>query len=398
MKNTFIQSLFIALISVVVLSCQDTRTQPQWNMVYPTPTNRYDTLSFVDILPESEDLYLVGNSKELSSVYDEIAVFRLSVDGKIKWKKSFDIDAYDRPWAHAIDTQQNLYIANENSVMKLNPQGQLLWTVHLSDLVSPPTEDDPDPSMMIRDMKIYNDQIFVAGRHLILLNTEGEILQNIKFEKPIWQIYFKNNFLYTAGNGQVKAFKTDNFNKLIFRYQLLKTQNPPASIVVNDQGTIFVATRNDEPQDSTYLTAISSEGNLIWSKFYDDVDSGSYDLPGTPKLLLLRNNNLVLCLSQHPTRWIQWISSQDGHTIKNYKAKTGIVQDMRINENDFTIVTGGKNSQLFDAQGNLLATGSIQQDVDQTSGSITNRKNQIYIGSSIFINGTSSMSLNMYKP
>ncbi len=398
MKKIIIRFLFISFYSLTILSCQDTRIQPQWNMVYSASSNHYDTLSFVDILPDSEDLYLVGNSKEIDSAYDEIAALRLSADGKIIWKKSFDIDAYDRPLAHVIDTQQNLYIASENSVIKLNPQGELLWTVHLSEFVSPPTEEDPDPSMLIRDMKLYNDQIYVAGRHLILLNTDGAILQNIKFEKPIWQIYFKNNILYSAGNGLIQAFNSDNFSKTIFRYQLVKTQNPPAAIAVNDKGTIFVATRNDNPQDSAYLTAISAQGKMIWSKFYDDIVDGSYDLPGTPKLLLLNNNNLVLCLSQHPTRSIQWISSQDGHTINKYIAKTGIVQDMKNNEKDFIIASGGKNSQLFDAQGNLLATGNIQQDVDQTSGSIINRNNQIYIGSSIFINGSSSMSLRMYKP
>lgn len=379
------------------LSCNNIEIQPQWQKTFSSSSDHYDTLSFVDSVTDSEDLYFVGHSQELSSINDTMVVMRLTPEGNVIWKKSYDIDSYDRPWAHAIDNQQNLYVASENYVIKFSAQGDLLWSVQLKDFSPPPTEQDPDPSLLIRDMKIINDQIYLAGKYLTILNPQGQIIQHVKFEKPIWQIQYQNKILYTAGNGLIQAFEDNNLNQPLIHYQLSQPQNPPAAMAIDQAGRIFVVTRNDSPQDSAYLTALSANGKLLWSKFYDDVDNNSYYLPGTPKLHLLNNNKLVLTLSQQPTRWIQWVSINNGRTINQYKTKAGIVQDMKKNESDFTVVTGEKQSQLFNGDGDLLATSYLQQDVEITSGSIAVKNNKIYIGNSVFINGSATMMLSKFQ-
>lgn len=378
-------------------SCIAVNVYPEWTQTYSLANNHYDTLSFVDSVVNSDDLYLAIHSQELSSINDEMLVLRLNSHGDMIWKKSFDIDNYDRPFAHSIDSQQNLYIASENYVVKLSPDGNLLWSIELKKYSEPPSEQSPDPSLMIRDLKMKDDLIYVAGRYLTVINTQGEILNHIKFEKPIWEIYFKSNKLYTAGTGLIQSFDLQNLNRSLFQYQLQQNQNPPASIAVDDAGRIFVATRNDNPQDSTFLTALSADGKLLWSKFYNDVNSASYYLPGTPKLRLLGQNKLVLALSQQPTRWLQWISADSGKTLTQYKAKMGIIQDLQTNAQNYTLITGEKHAQLFDDNGNLLATSNLNYDTELTTGSIAIKNNSIYIGSSVFINGIATAELSKYS-
>lgn len=368
-------------------ACTAAQMTPTWEKWFSLneQEQRYETTHTV-IYDPAGAVINVGMSSLLSNHQDSLVVLKISTDGSLLWRASVDLGSYDRPWDAVLGTDGSIYAVTESSLVKFNSNGVKQWQRDISALIG--------ADAAIRDLEISNNQLYVAGRDLYVFDVNGNLTNTVAQIAPLWDVSIHSTGIYTAGTGYVRRYST-NLTP-VWTYAHPDVQNPPADLAIANDGTVYAATYNDEPQDSAYLTRINSNGVQVWTKFFNDPDTNSFQMPGMPKVRLLANGNLVLGLSQQPTRIINIIDPATGNVKSSTTQKVGLIDELDVDSKGNIYVVGGKTPQKFDSTGALLANGAISSDVDVTSGGLAFTSSQIFVGMGAYNNGEMKMYVSKY--
>lgn len=375
------RTLSLCAVSVGLVACVATQVTPTWETYLPSgQDNRYET-AHVLLRDSTGALISVGNSSSYQNANDALYLVKQSADGAVRWKTVVDVATYDHAWDAVLDGSGNIYVAASAYVVKFDGNGVEVWRQTLPEQVQ-----DGEANQLVRDIELANGQLYVAGQSLYVLDLNGQLLNTIAQPQPLWDVTVHATGLYTAGNGVVRKYQADGTP--LWQATLSPLQNPPAELAITNDGTVYVATRNESPQDSAYLTRINVNGGVAWSKFFADPDTNSYAMPGMPKLKLMPNGNLLLGLSQQPTRVLSLVDANTGNVLKSTTQRKGLINEMQVDDKGNIYVAGEATPQKFDANLTLLAEGRIPTEADVTSGGLLVTADSIYVNAGAKQNGT----------
>ena len=375
----------LAGITTVLAACTAAQLTPVWESWASTNDleDRYETVDCVLADPAGA-VIAVGVSSSLQGIQDQLVAIKYTLTGQVIWKTVADLGDYDKPYAARLGADGSLYAVTETSVIKFDRNGFELWRKTL--------EGGLDGGAL-RDLELNGNRVLVAGRQLYALDLNGNPVTTITPAASLWDVAVTTTGIYTAGYGHVQRF--DSNLQPVWHWVHADAQNPPAELAVAADGTVYVATYNDEPQDSSYLTRLSSGGAQVWTKFFNDPDSQSFQLGGTPKVKLLANGNVVLGRSQQPTRILNILNPASGSVLYTSTQKSGIINELETDAAGNIYVAGNNTPQKFDSKATLLASGALSA-VDVTSGGLALYGNAIYVGAGAF-DSQGRMKLYMSK-
>ncbi len=383
-------SAHVFSVSALVLglvACTAAQLTPTWEKWFSLneQQERYETINQV-IYDPAGAVISVGSSSATGSADDQLVVFKTATNGTLLWKSAVDLGSYDRPWQSVLGTDGSIYAVTESSVVKFNSNGVKQWQRDISALIG--------ADAAIRDVAFSNNQIYVAGRDLYVFDINGNLTKTVAQIAPLWDVAIHSTGIYTAGTGYVRRYNSSLTP--VWTYAHPDVQNPPADLAIANDGTVYAATYNDEPQDSSYLTRINSNGVQVWTKFFNDPDTSSFNMPGMPKVRILPNGNLVLGLSQQPTRILNIIDAATGNVKSSNTQKVGLINGLEVDSKGGIYEIGARTPQKFDSTGALLANGAISSDVDVTSGGLAFTSSQIFVGMGAYNNGEMKMYVSKY--
>ncbi len=385
-------SFRVATVAAVVASlaaCTAVQMTPTWEKWFTADDQEsgYATLQEV-IYDPAGAVISAGHASSLTNSQDTLVVIKQDTNGNRIWKTVTDLGAgtYNRPWASVLGTDGSIYIVTESTLIKFTSSGIESWRRNISTLIG--------ADAALRDLEISGNRLYVAGRDLYVFDLNGTLTNTVAQIAPLWDVAITTNAIYTAGTGQVHRYNT-NLTP-VWNYALPVVQNPPARLAIQTDGTVYVATFNSEPQDSAYLTRINSNGAQVWSKFFADPDSSSYQLSSIPDVKLLPDGNLVFSQSQQPTRIINIINASNGTVKTTNKQSTGIISKMVVDSKGGIYVVGNNKPQKFDNTATLLANGTMSGTADIASGGLAVTADSIYVGAGLFQNNTMKMYVSRY--
>lgn len=386
-NKTSTRVISVSALVVGLAACTAAQMTPTWEKWFSVneQQQRYETIQNV-IYDAAGAVISVGYSSNLDTQQDELVVFKQATNGNLLWKTSVDLGIYERSWDSVIGSDGSIYVATESTLVKFNSNGVKQWQRDISALIG--------ADAAIRDLEFSNNQIYVAGRDLYMFDVNGNLTKTVAQIAPLWDVAIHNTGIYTAGTGYVRRYNA-NLTP-VWTYAHPDVQNPPADLAIANDGTVYAATYNDEPQDSAYLTRISSNGTQVWTKFFNDPDTSSFGMPGMPKVRILPNGNLVLGLSQQPTRIINIIDAATGNVKSSNTQKVGLINGLEVDSKGGIYVIGARTPQKFDSTGTLLANGRIPSDTEITSGGLAFTADSIYVGAGAFNNGQMKMYVSKY--
>jgi hypothetical protein len=367
-------------------ACTAAQLTPAWEtwLSANDQEDRYESIHSVLVDPAGAVLS-VGVSSSLQTALDQLVVIKQDLNGRVIWKAAADLGDYDKPYAARLGSDGSLYAVTETAVIKFDRNGFELWRRTLESGLE---------GGALRDLELDGNRLLVAGRQLYALDLNGNPLTVITPAAPLWDIAVTTTGVYTAGQGHVQRF--DPQLQAVWHWAHADAQNPPAELAVAADGTVYVATYNDEPQDSAYLTRLNSNGVQVWTQFFNDPDTQSFQLGGTPKVALLANGNVVLGLSQQPTRVLSILNPANGAVLYRTTQTTGLINELMTDSANNIYVTGSNSPQKFDSKGALLGSGRMNS-ADITSGGLALYGSSIYVGAGVFQNGRMKLYLSKYS-
>lgn len=372
--------------AATLAACTATQLTPAWEtwLSANDQEDRYESIHSVLVDPAGAVLS-AGVSSSLQTALDQLVVIKQDLNGKVIWKAVADLGDYDKPHAARLGSDGSLYAVTETAVIKFDRNGFELWRRTLESGLE---------GGALRDLELDGNRLLVAGRRLYALDLNGNPLTVISPAAPLWDIAVTTTGVYTAGQGHVQ--RLDPQLQPVWHWAHADAQNPPAELAVAADGTVYVATYNDEPQDSAYLTRLNSNGVQVWTQFFNDPDTQSFQLGGTPKVALLANGNVVLGLSQQPTRVISILNPANGSVLYRNTQTTGLINELMTDSAGNIYVTGSNSPQKFDSKGTLLGSGRMNS-ADITSGGLALYGSSIYVGAGVFQNGKMKLYLSKYS-
>lgn len=377
----------LAGTTAVLAACTAAQLTPSWESWFSAndQEDRFESVHSVLADPAGA-VISVGVSSSLQMALDQLVVVKHSLSGQVIWKAVADLGDYDKPYAARLGTDGSLYAVTETAVIKFDRNGFELWRKTL--------EGGLDGGAL-RDLELNGNQVLVAGRKLYVLDLNGNPITTVTPAAPLWDVAVAATGIYTAGFGHVQRFDVNL--QPVWHWAHADAQNPPAELAVAADGTVYVATYNDEPQDSSYLTRLSSNGTQVWTKFFNDPDTQSFQLGGTPKVKLLANGNVVLGLSQQPTRILNIINPANGSVLYTSTQKSGIINELETDASGNIYIAGSNTPQKFDSKATLLASGKLNS-VEISSGGLALYGNAIYVGAGAFDSkGEMTLYLSKYN-
>lgn len=379
--------LAISAVVAALTACIAAQMTPTWEKWFSVneQENRFETVQNT-IYDPAGAVVSVGYSSNMDTQQDSLVVLKQATNGTLLWKTAVDLGDYDHSWDSVIGSDGSIYTATESTLAKFSSNGTLLWQRNISTLIN--------GDAAIRDIEFSNNQIYVAGRDLYVFDVNGNLSKAVAQIAPLWTVKAHSTGIYTAGTGTVTRYNS-SLSK-VWSYTHSDAQNPPADLAIANDGTVYAATYNDEPQDSSYLTRISNTGTQVWTKFFNDPDTNSFSMPGMPKVRILPNGNLVLGLSQQPTRIINIIDPANGNVKSSTTQKTGLITRLEVDSKGGIYVTGSNTPQKFDSTGTLLANGKIGGSTEVTSGGLAFTADSIYVSAGAFNNGEMRMYVSRY--
>lgn len=233
--------LAVSAVITALTACTAAQMTPTWEKWFSVneQQQRYETIQNV-IYDPAGAVISVGYSSNLATQQDELVLLKQATNGTLLWKTSLDLGIYERSWDSAIGNDGSIYVATESTLIKFNSNGVQQWQRDISALIG--------ADAAIRDIEISNNQIYVAGRDLYVFDVSGNLKNTIAQIAPLWDVAIHNTGIYTAGTGYVRRYSSSL--SPVWTYAHPDVQNPPADLTIANDGTVYAATYNDEPQDS----------------------------------------------------------------------------------------------------------------------------------------------------
>lgn len=286
-----IKTLFAISIAFFIVACNssDTDTIKRENITIDL-IKEYSILnkplkancSFVD---SNDNIYVVGRSFDGGVKNTEVFIAKFKKDGSIIWSLEYGSDEMDFATTLVLDEKSgHLYVSgrtygvmpNNSSfgnadifVSKITDKGELLWTSQIG------TDTLDSVSSMVQDSK---KMLYLVGRTsssfegaTSMGGTDAFVMKISSNGEVIW-----TNQYGTEGSDEAIAIKIDSNDDIIF------VGNQWKSNVVMEQGDIIHLS-------NIFIQKISSDGNALWRKLI-----GSSQSAGANSLTLGEDNQIFI--------------------------------------------------------------------------------------------------------
>ncbi|MEP7146583.1 MAG: SBBP repeat-containing protein, partial [bacterium] len=275
-----------------------------WQRRYNGVGNGDDAIAAA-VLDDSGNIYVTGYSQEGASFggYNWVTIKYYS-NGDTAWKRSFNwtANSTDEPFAMAIDSLKNIYIAgygranqpidDDFITLKYNSDGALLWSKVYDSQVSGP---DRALSIALDDSdNIYSTgySAYSGGNELLTIkyNTVGDeqwIRKNSTFNgdylRPAHVIVDKynniivNGYYYIGNHYAFNTIKYSSSGELLWNriYNGDGNLNFCFALCTDDFANVYAAGRNTSTgTDNDFVTVKYNQyGDTSWIRIYDGGDS-----------------------------------------------------------------------------------------------------------------------------
>lgn len=386
MKTRF--AYLLTILSFIALSGCKTEINPEWETYFSQASegeSRVEWLSNVAV--DTYGSIISGGSTVAtgSERTQNILVVKQSANGSVEWATEYDIAqgeyrSDDKITDMVLDSDGNVYLIGvryivENNqqrygsfLLKIDSYGDVAWTYELSD------QEDA------RDIEIKNDLIYVTGFATQIFNYNGQRQLKIAHEKA-WDIEVDNagNFYVT---GATKAQKYSANGTPVWSVNLQQGLELRASLVLQQDDSVVVAHNHDDR--TSRVTAISSDGQIQWSKRYTPSQQ-SYGFPGPALVLTDWRGNIVLSLSNDRGRRI--VKLNDMGREQWQITSSGIVHELLVGDDGAIYAVGGGVNEKYDSDGKFVAATARTPSTQITTGSVAIDGVNMYLGYSAVQNG-----------
>lgn len=269
--------LFFVAITCFVLA----QTPPSllWNEFYGGDSSD----GFNNIIKTTDNLLLMGGYKK-SSQYGDYDIFtvKTNTDGEIEWELYIEgllhnevkkvIETSDGSYLLLVENDNWGSEPNYTSIVKVNSQGNVIWTQHYYDFADP-----------IDITKTNNNEYVIIGHQLCISEYPHWILRINDAGEIIW---INNNPWYHQNNSNIKYFKSIS------------------GIIGEDSYIISGENYNDQISEA-FLLKINSWGDIQWFYTYsinqNNYTSGNIlqDTDGFKYWVFTQNDNFIVTINSN---------------------------------------------------------------------------------------------------
>lgn len=386
MLSNTVRLLFI--LSLLNLSGCKTDISPEWETYHSqaqTDESRVQWLSTISV-DRYGDILSAGSTIRLGTERQKnILVVKHDADGNTLWASEYDLAqggyrSDDQITDMVLDDEGNAYVVGVSYIiereeqrygsfiMKIDHDGAVEWLTELS------AHEDA------RDIELKNDLLYVTGFSTQVFYLDGQRRLTVDHDKA-WDIEVDDNgYFYVVGSN--KAQKYSERGDLIWNVDLRDDLSLQASLSLQQDGAIVIANNHDDR--STWLSSISSDGNLQWSKNFQPARQ-SNGIPGPAIVKTDWRGDIILSASNDLGRRI--IKLSDSGNEQWQVTSTGIVQDLVLGDDGAVYATGGGINEKYDSNGELLASTEKTSGTQVTTGSVAIDGDNMYLGYSASNNG-----------
>ncbi|MBL1416396.1 MAG: hypothetical protein COA76_03025 [Moritella sp.] len=399
MKNAILKTSI--LITALSLSgCNVTFVTPDWIQFYDNSKTEAPTVEWLSAqaMDNAGNILLAGETiKTGTDRTQNILLVKYNASGDTLWTVEHDVTyglsrSDENITAMVIDDVDNIYVTataylqnhdqgpRVSLLAKFSSDGNIIWQHIISD------END------VRDLELKNNKLYVTGLSTQVYNTNGEQLLNIEHpDQQAWDIELdSNDNIYVSGRNGVSKYNA--IGQLEWtQAQTEDTFAEAATTVLADDSVIsIILTKGRNLQ----VQAIDANGQLLWrNHVYGNHDS--YALPGPVIIQQNVHDELFIAFSDASNRELIKMQT-NGDVIWHSSSQQGEISAISLGDDGSVFVVGNGNNEKYNANGVLIAIANTGYKVQQRTGKIVRKGNDLYVGYSTFINNNFDFYLAKY--
>jgi len=399
MKNTiFKTSLLVAALSLS--GCDVTFIAPDWVKFYDNSKTEASTVEWLSaqVIDSAGNIIQAGETiKTGSDRVQNMLLVKYNTSGDRVWAVEHDVThglsrSDENITAMVIDDEDNIYITataylqnnaqgpRASLLAKFATDGSVIWEQIISN------EYD------VRDLELKNNKLYVTGLNTQIFSTDGEQQLNIVHpEQQAWDIEIDiNENLYVSGRKGISKYNISGQLEWM-QIQTEDTFAEAATTVLTDGSVISIIMTKDR---NLQIQSIDTNGQLLWrNNVYGNQDS--YALPGPVILQKNAQDELFIAFSDASNRDLIKMKA-NGDIIWHVNNQQGEISAINLDDNGGIFVVGNGNNEKYTNDGVLIAIASTGYEVQQRTGSIVRKGNDVYVGYSTFINNNFDFYLAKY--
>ncbi|MCJ8351250.1 hypothetical protein [Moritella sp.] len=389
------------LITALSLSgCNVTFITPDWIQFYDNSKTEAPTVEWLSAqaIDNAGNILLAGETiKTGTDRTQNILLVKYNASGDTLWTVEHDVTyglsrSDENITAMVIDDVDNIYVTataylqnhdqgpRASLLAKFSSDGNIIWQHIISD------END------VRDLELKNNKLYVTGLSTQVYNTNGEQLLNIEHpDQQAWDIELDtNDNMYVSGRNGISKYNA--IGQLEWtQAQTEDTFAEAATTVLADGSVISIILTKDR---NLQIQAIDANGQLLWrNNVYGNHDS--YALPGPVIIQQNVQEELFIAFSDASNRELIKMQT-NGDVIWHSSSQQGEISAISLGDDGSVFVVGNGNNEKYNADGVLIAIASTGYEVQQRTGKIVRKGNDVYVGYSTFINNNFDFYLAKY--
>jgi len=254
-------------------------------------------------------------------------------------------------------------------VMKVDPDGNFMWTTKISD------------SHDVFDLEVFENSVYVTGFATQRLSKDGEIELILNHQDRAWDIEVDmQGNMYVASRHDLVQYSPSG---------TLNWQHKHASTELSYRANIELDETNDSlvllqaDGDSHYLLqSFSMFGDSNWDKALS-ISNDNSSL-GKPQLIV-EGSAIWYAFSNDSQSKVGKVSTT-GSNQWAFTEQQGPIHGLGKLANGNVAVTGAGHSVLLDSEGKQLAENDTARTASNTTGSIVVEGNKMFVGTSTSTN------------
>jgi len=266
-------------------------------------------------------------------------------------------------------------------VMKVDPDGNFMWTTKISD------------SHDVFDLEVFENSVYVTGFATQRLSKDGEIELILNHQDRAWDIEvdMQGNMYVASRHDLVQYSPSGTLN---WQYNHASTElSYRANIELDETNDRLVLLQADG--DSHYLLqSFSLFGDSNWDKALSISNDNSSS--GKPKLIV--DKSAIWYAFSNDSQSKVGKVSINGSNQWTFTEQQGPIHGLGKLANGNVAITGAGHSVLLDSQGKQLAENDVARTASNTTGSIVVEGNKMFVGTSVSATtGGISIHLAMFE-